>query len=129
MTGMGGDRPQVRARDVDREFTIGLLRDASVDGQLTTAEFEERSAAARQARTLVDLVALTADLQNAPLADQRLMPATMGTVPAALMASAQPPVRRQASSPAAALLKFMAFLLVLSALITVVGGTVRVFMP
>jgi uncharacterized protein DUF1707 len=116
MTGMGGDRPPVRARDVDREFTIGLLRDASVDGQLTTAEFEERSAAARQARTLVDLAALTADLQNAPLAGQRLMPATMETVPAALMASAQPPVRRQASSPA-------------SALITVVGGTVRVFMP
>jgi hypothetical protein len=129
MTGMGGERPQVRARDVDREFTIGLLRDASVDGQLTTAEFEERATAARQSRTLVELVALTADLQNAPLADQRLMPAAVEAVPAAMVASAQLPARRHPSSPAIALFKFMAFVLVLTALITVVGGTVRVFMP
>lgn len=119
----------MRARDVDREFTIGLLRDASVDGQLTTVEFEQRATAAREARTLVELSALTADLQNAPVADQRLVPALPQWDAPPMLTAAQRPAGRQPSGAAVALLKFMAFLLLLSAVITVVGGTVRVFMP
>lgn len=76
MLGDWTSRPTIRARDVDREYAMGLLRNASVDGQLTTAEFEQRLAVAMRARTLGELAALIGDLQEAPAVRQALVPYT-----------------------------------------------------
>ncbi len=64
MLGDWTSRPTIRARDVDREYAMGLLRNASVDGQLTSAEFEQRLAVAMRARTLGELAGLIGDLQE-----------------------------------------------------------------
>ncbi|MEV0969026.1 DUF1707 SHOCT-like domain-containing protein [Microtetraspora glauca] len=58
----GPSPAELRASDADREQVIGLLRDAVTDGRLTMAEHEERVERAYAARTLGDLVGLTADL-------------------------------------------------------------------
>jgi hypothetical protein len=52
----------LRAADADRERVVAVLRDAVADGRLTMDEHEERVEKAYQARTLGDLVTLTADL-------------------------------------------------------------------
>jgi hypothetical protein len=59
----------VRAADADRERTIALLRDATVEGRLTLDEFAGRVGSAELARTQAVLVALTADLPAAGAAD------------------------------------------------------------
>lgn len=59
-------RPHIRARDVDREYAMGLLRNASAEGQLSYQEFEQRLARAMRARTLGELAALVDDLQEPP---------------------------------------------------------------
>lgn len=57
--------PATRAADADRERTLVLLRDATVEGRLTLDEFAERVERAELARTNADLAAITADLPTA----------------------------------------------------------------
>jgi hypothetical protein len=53
---------ELRASDADRERVVALLTEAAADGRLTQAEHAERTQRAFTARTLGDLVPLTADL-------------------------------------------------------------------
>lgn len=56
-------RPQdLRASDADRDLVLSLLSEAAADGRLTMSEHAERSEHALSARTLGELVGLTADL-------------------------------------------------------------------
>ena len=52
----------LRAADADRDFAIRLLGKARMDGRLTVAEAEERSARATGARTLGELMPIVGDL-------------------------------------------------------------------
>lgn len=88
MLGDWTSRPTIRARDVDREYAMGLLRNASVDGQLTSAEFEQRLAVAMRARTLGELAILVVDLQEQPA------PAPVRPTPAPVPYVQAPPRRR-----------------------------------
>ena len=58
---MPGD-PRLRASDADRERTAQLLREHHAVGRLTAEEFESRLEQVFEARTLVELDALLADL-------------------------------------------------------------------
>lgn len=51
------------AGDADREATLALLREATVDGRLTVDELAERAAGTHAARTHAELHAVTADLR------------------------------------------------------------------
>jgi hypothetical protein len=53
---------ELRASDIDRERVVAVLREACADGRLTLEEHEERVERAYQAKTLGELVGLTADL-------------------------------------------------------------------
>lgn len=53
---------QLRASDADRERVAKILHDAMGEGRLTLAEVDERLKSAYEAKTLGDLVPLTADL-------------------------------------------------------------------
>lgn len=55
-------RASVRAADADRNLVAELLSRALADGQLTVAEYDERTAAAYRAKTYGDLDVLTGDL-------------------------------------------------------------------
>jgi hypothetical protein len=71
------DPPTPRASDEDRERTVALLREASVDGRLDLEELAERTERAHAARTRAELVELTSDLavprERAPINEpQRL---------------------------------------------------------
>ncbi|WP_245647072.1 DUF1707 SHOCT-like domain-containing protein [Microtetraspora niveoalba] len=62
-SGATGPSPsELRASDADREQVIDLLREAAGDGRLSMTEHEERVERAYAARTLGELVGLTADL-------------------------------------------------------------------
>jgi hypothetical protein len=63
---MADPRIAVRASDADRERVVEILRRGHVDGRLTLAELEERSATAYSARTCAELAPLTADLPAPP---------------------------------------------------------------
>src|ERR1700733_11677753 len=52
----------LRASDADRERVVALLTQAASDGRLTLGEHSERAERAYSARTLGELVELTADL-------------------------------------------------------------------
>ena len=54
--------PALRASDADRERVVEILRQHSVEGRITADEFEERMAAAYQAKTMGALAELTGDL-------------------------------------------------------------------
>jgi hypothetical protein len=56
---------ELRASDADRERVVEVLREAYGDGRLTADEHAERVERAYAARTLGDLVGLTADLVTA----------------------------------------------------------------
>lgn len=58
----GVDPKQFRVADPDRDRTVGLLRDALVEGRLSLAEFEERADAANAAKTYEQLHSLLADI-------------------------------------------------------------------
>jgi len=59
----GGElNPSIRASDADRERVVEILRQHSVEGRITADEFEERMAAAYEAKTLGALAELTTDL-------------------------------------------------------------------
>lgn len=59
-----GDRAkaELRASDEDRERAVEVLRVAAGDGRLTASELDQRLEMALTARTIGELVALTADL-------------------------------------------------------------------
>ncbi|MFJ6000384.1 DUF1707 domain-containing protein [Streptomyces sp. NPDC092370] len=57
-----GGSPEVRASHADRDRTVDMLRVAAGDGRLTLEELDERLEAALSARTIGELVVLTADL-------------------------------------------------------------------
>jgi hypothetical protein len=59
-------RDRLRAGHADRDEVIEILKDAFVDGCLTTDEFGARTDRALAARTCADLAALIADLRPAP---------------------------------------------------------------
>ena len=62
---MAHDRPgarDIRIGDRERDAVAEVLRKASVDGRLTMEEFDDRLAAALQAKTYADLDPLVADL-------------------------------------------------------------------
>lgn len=54
--------PPLRASDQDRDHVAALLGDAMATGRLTSVELAERMEAAYSAKTLAELVPLTADL-------------------------------------------------------------------
>jgi hypothetical protein len=64
-TSGAGGAVSPRASDADRERTIAVLRDATVEGRLTLDEFSERVERALQARTHEELLELGADLPRA----------------------------------------------------------------
>ncbi|MBM7787205.1 DUF1707 SHOCT-like domain-containing protein [Tenggerimyces flavus] len=79
-------RPHVRARDVDRDYAMGVLRDASVAGQLRPEEFDHRLRKAMEADTLGELAGLVVDLQAPrvpppPLPPPRPVPVAPESVP------------------------------------------------
>ncbi|MCL7424888.1 DUF1707 domain-containing protein [Streptomyces sp. YS415] len=57
-----GSSPELRASHADRDRVVEVLRIAAGDGLLTAEELDERLEAALSARTLNDLIPLTADL-------------------------------------------------------------------
>ena len=61
----------LRASDADRNVVHGVLTEAFADGRLDREEYDERTAATLQARTLGELPALVADL----VPDRPLLPA------------------------------------------------------
>lgn len=63
----------LRASDADRDVVHDILTEAFADGRLDRAEYDERSGAALQARTLGQLPPLVADL----VPDRPLLPATV----------------------------------------------------
>ncbi|BCN86108.1 hypothetical protein RE0356_47490 [Prescottella equi] len=63
MTMSGQASARTRARDIDRAQTCGLLDAGYSEGQLTTSEYDTRTAAAMKAKTLGELDALVSDLQ------------------------------------------------------------------
>jgi Domain of unknown function (DUF1707) len=74
----------LRASDADRDVVQELLTEAFADGRLDREEYDERSAAALQARTLGQLPPLLADL----VPDRPLLPrSSSGRVPLAVASS------------------------------------------
>jgi hypothetical protein len=59
------DRPDERLSTAEREEAVTRLSEFHVEGRITSAEFDERAAAARAAVTRADLVPLFADLPSA----------------------------------------------------------------
>ena len=59
----GGElNPSIRASDADRERVVEVLRRNTAEGRITAEEFDERMAAAYEAKTLGALSELTTDL-------------------------------------------------------------------
>ncbi|MFD1824153.1 MULTISPECIES: DUF1707 SHOCT-like domain-containing protein [Mumia] len=57
---------RMRVSDAEREHVAEILRAAAGDGRIDADELDERLGAAYTARTVADLVPLTADLPDAP---------------------------------------------------------------
>ncbi|MEV0106843.1 DUF1707 domain-containing protein [Nocardia sp. NPDC050799] len=81
---------RLRARDIDRAETATVLDGAYAEGQLGAAEYHDRIAQARAAKTLGELSELVADLQTP---DARRVRAERGAA-AAATASGYPPGTR-----------------------------------
>src|SRR5690606_3397365 len=56
------DEPALRASDADRDRVAAVLAEAYASGRLTSLEHADRLEATYRARTMADLVPLTADL-------------------------------------------------------------------
>jgi len=59
---LGGMDREIRVSDAEREDVVGRLRRAVSEGRLSVTEFDERAAAAYQAKTRGELEPLTLDL-------------------------------------------------------------------
>jgi len=66
-------RSKLRASDLDRHQTVEFLRQHAGEGRLTTEELEERIEHAYGAKTIGELVAVTADLPADPRATAGLL--------------------------------------------------------
>lgn len=93
----GVDPKQLRVADPDRDHTVGLLRDALVEGRLSLLEFEERADAANSAKTYAELHALLADLPlnatDLPAPPRSKSPRGARTTPSSRVAPTRRPVR------------------------------------
>lgn len=69
---------RMRARDIDRAHTAGKLDAAYAEGQLGAAEYHDRIAQARTAKTLGELSDLVADLQQAADSPPTVAPSPPG---------------------------------------------------
>ena len=69
---------RLRAGNADREKVVAQLNAAFAEGRLDVAELDERVAAAYAAKTLGELVPLTADLPGGAAARQAVAPAAPG---------------------------------------------------
>jgi hypothetical protein len=74
------ERPDVRASDAERDTTVELLRDATVEGRLTLDELAARIGTASEATTRGELEHLTADLPVPAGAAHSRAPAVAPTV-------------------------------------------------
>jgi len=84
-------RDRMRAADSDREAVVERLRTALNEGRLDLHEFDERVAAAYQAKTYADLDGLLTDLPGvAPVSRSQLTPATPPPMPVPAPAPAPP---------------------------------------
>lgn len=70
--------PALRASDADRERVAAVLHNALGEGRITVTELEQRLDAVYAAKTLDDLVPITADLPNAHAAVERRPDAEVG---------------------------------------------------
>ena len=98
--------PVLRASDEDRERVATVLRDGYSHGRLDLQELQQRLDAAYAAKTMTDLVQLTADLPDAPRSQ----------APAAAAPGSLPAWRTTAARMAESVLTYlviMAFLVVL----------------
>ncbi|MDA0184797.1 DUF1707 domain-containing protein [Solirubrobacter phytolaccae] len=57
---------RTRASDTEREWIVGLLREAATNGRITVEELDERCAVAYAAKTRGELAALVEDLPRPP---------------------------------------------------------------
>lgn len=71
-------REDLRAADVDRQFVADALREAVNEGRLSLSEYDERLAAAYQARTYGELDRLLDDLPAPRPSRHPAVPATTG---------------------------------------------------
>ncbi|MFD4406794.1 DUF1707 domain-containing protein [Nocardia sp. NPDC058499] len=72
---------RMRSRDIDRAHTAGKLDAAYAEGQLGAAEYHDRIARARVAKTLGELSDLVADLQQAAAGQPVVVPPPSGYPP------------------------------------------------
>ncbi|WP_280460029.1 DUF1707 SHOCT-like domain-containing protein [Nocardia carnea] len=72
---------RMRARDIDRAHTAGKLDAAYAEGQLGAAEYHDRIAQARTAKTLGELSDLVADLQQAADSPPTVVPGPQSGYP------------------------------------------------
>jgi hypothetical protein len=80
----------LRASDADRNVVHGILTEAFADGRLDREEYDERTAATLQARTLGQFPALVADL----VPDRPLVPSSSSRVP--LVAASSTDIQKRA---------------------------------
>jgi hypothetical protein len=80
----------LRASDADRNVVHGALTEAFADGRLDREEYDERTAATLQARTLGQFPALVADL----VPDRPLLPSSSSRVP--LVAASSTDIQKRA---------------------------------
>ena len=80
----------LRASDADRNVVHGVLTDAFADGRLDREEYDDRTAATLQARTLGELPALVADL----VPDRPLLASSSPRVP--LVAASSTDIQKRA---------------------------------
>jgi len=73
------EHPQLRASDAEREWAIGMLREAAGEGRLELDELDERVERALRATTRGELEDVVRDLPAAPSGARELMP-TVGQV-------------------------------------------------
>jgi hypothetical protein len=105
-------RDRLRAGHADRDEVIEILKDAFVDGCLTTDEFGARTDRALAARTCADLAALIADLPPPPVWPAPVWPAPARAGPVRPPGAARrwPLVRAAADSSLCLVLAFTAIL-------------------
>lgn len=80
----------LRASDADRNVVHGVLTEAFADGRLDREEYDERTTATLQARTLGQFPALVADL----VPDRPLLPSSSSRVP--LVAASSTDIQKRA---------------------------------
>jgi Domain of unknown function (DUF1707) len=125
MTTGPGDRKVVgarggghlRASDADREQVIDTLKDAFVQGRLTTDELGMRTGQALVSRTYADLTAITADIPGRPIEVPPPMPVRM---------PARRPINKKAVACAACMLILPPVLG--AAFLTFYGGFIILFL-